>query len=942
MTWPWEQYGSRRANCQVCYDLDPECIPITATAIRPGRPSEQFCLRHVRLSQVLKEGKHVRMAFPDAAQGKPSCMSCYLIGEAIREFHGDAAMMADPGVLVYIDGVGDGSAPLRVRLMHEELDISATWTQMSNTREQRAKQKLPDFGLELYTIEGQLDNDYPALGTSLHVSPDFRSDAYLIAIRGWIGDCLDNHPLCQAGGGGGTPLPKRVVDVGPRDGSAAPFLYITKRESCPYAALSHCWGKAHLLTTTMGTIEARTRGLECDKLSKTFQEAILVTRDLGLRYLWIGSLCIVQDDAADWEEQAMEMGEIYASAHVTISATGESDGSVGLLTTPGTMEVRISASKSVFARVLLEQDAFVKGIQGSRDGSLGYPLLTRAWCFQERIMSTRVLHYTPGGVFYECRTGSRCETRAGSEPSLKSVYSVWLQAPGVQTLEDRLRVWGTVLEDYTTKMLTFQKDTLPALSAVATQMGTRGMGLYLAGLWEEGLVFSLLWEAREDADQVFGASRGATVSRFARPEHFIAPTFSWASRVGPIQTLDPVAKRGKACTSVIEASCTPKGVDPYGMVSSGFVKLRGRLTEAVFHPKACEFGRCANLYRRAYKKSSRGTHLATESHSPRCHIVAPGFPLLDIVVDSEPDARVTPGETVYCLQLVEFAETEFGTWFEATEDIFDKFNVSGIRSKRDWRAHYINDKDVEIQYHGRWAPGYQSPIRRRSSDMIRHRHKADRDAGLIAKESDGDDDPLGILKYRPEEDEALENFSTSITKLSPLSELEGEREEGEEDEGDSDDLLALLEEDEEEGGKGRDSDDLSALSEEEEKKSEDAKGEAEKKHIDIKEEEGGGGGGDGGEMEGAEEGDGEDEEDWEDEYQDIDEELDEDGLKAALRAKEERNFLTAALEDGKPSSTSGVLILRRSADGTYTRMAANLRFPTTMFKGEPVVDVTIL
>ncbi|RYO88487.1 hypothetical protein DL764_008713 [Monosporascus ibericus] len=236
------------------------------------------------------------------------------------------------------------------------------------------------------------------------------------------------------------------------------------------------------------------------------------------------------------------------------------------------------------------------------------------------------------------------------------------------------------------------------------------MDLFLAGLWEEELVLSLPWE--ENADRDFGASRGATISRFARPEPFIAPTFSWASRVGPIRNARSSGQEGHGARVSHRGVVHTQGGGSIRHGLLGIRKLRGRLTEAVFHPRACD---------------------------RRCHIVASGFPSLDIIiVDNEQDAKMAPGEMVYCLQLVKFAETEFGTWFEATEGIFDKFNMLGVRSIHDWRGQYINGEDVEIQYHGRWAPDYRSPIRRRGSDMTRYRYKTDRDVGLMAKENGGD------------------------------------------------------------------------------------------------------------------------------------------------------------------------------------------------------------
>ncbi|KAK0714054.1 hypothetical protein B0T26DRAFT_651353, partial [Lasiosphaeria miniovina] len=89
-------------------------------------------------------------------------------------------------------------------------------------------------------------------------------------------------------------LPGRVLDVGPPDGSAEPRLYISDpSSSAAYAALSHCWGKTQILTTRRGNIDHHREHVPFSALSRTFQDAVIITRRLGLRYLWIDSLCIV-------------------------------------------------------------------------------------------------------------------------------------------------------------------------------------------------------------------------------------------------------------------------------------------------------------------------------------------------------------------------------------------------------------------------------------------------------------------------------------------------------------------------------------------------------------------------------------------------------------------------------------------------------------------------
>lgn len=217
-------------------------------------------------------------------------------------------------------------------------------------------------------------------------------------------DCNDaeKHPLC-------TPvqkqekvtLPTRVVAVGPADGSKLPKLVETHGEEGSYIALSHCWGKTQIITTTKATIASRKESIEWSLLSQTFQDAITWTRRLGIPYIWIDSLCIVQDDLQDWATESTKMGTIYEHAHLTLAATAAPSGTLGFRsprTPPQSFHLRDTPHR-VSAQLQPSHDSFTRRSQA--DPRL-MPLLSRAWVYQERLLSAREL-------VFECQNGYACE-----------------------------------------------------------------------------------------------------------------------------------------------------------------------------------------------------------------------------------------------------------------------------------------------------------------------------------------------------------------------------------------------------------------------------------------------------------------------------------------------------------------------------------------------------
>ncbi|CZR69930.1 uncharacterized protein PAC_19831 [Phialocephala subalpina] len=243
-----------------------------------------------------------------------------------------------------------------------------------------------------------------------------RSSLHLELIREWIRIC-DEGQCSRSGGCCPDPdrsrMPTRVIDVG--DGYTACLVLTDKEntsEGAQYIALSHCWGtlsekqREKSRTTTSNEKEWRTQGFLVKELPRTFQDAISVTRELGQRYLWIDSLCIIQGEGGDWAVEATKMEAVFKNAYCTIAATSAKDSTEGFLNRleeKGSQYVMVPKSShgKVYVCTSIEEDF---------DGDVMKGVLNkRAWVLQERALSRRTIHFTKSQTYFECGGGIRCE-----------------------------------------------------------------------------------------------------------------------------------------------------------------------------------------------------------------------------------------------------------------------------------------------------------------------------------------------------------------------------------------------------------------------------------------------------------------------------------------------------------------------------------------------------
>ena len=339
------------------------------------------------------------------------------------------------------------------------------------------------------------------------------------------------------------------------------------------------------------------------ELSQTFQDAITFARSIGIDYIWIDSLCIIQDSEDDWHVEAARMGNVYRYGWCNIAATEAKDGKSGLFVDRNDNEVDAIkpkvfkvAPKSLIGRATSALWDKIHGVHNRGEIASGRlspgswtaiekglwdrnitksELLKRGWVLQERILAMRILHFRGSQVFYECLQFRACESfPAGLPPSLhnssnfKEAAGALEMSPKANPWPTSFQAWQAIIEEYTRCDLTFEKDKLIAISGVASRMKEHIRCRYLAGLWEHHLLTQLLW------DMGIGGKRLQT---------YQAPSWSWASTTGQVQLnlVQPEElQEYKPVATILDVSVTTIDGTEMGSVIGGHIRLKASLIPA--------------------------------------------------------------------------------------------------------------------------------------------------------------------------------------------------------------------------------------------------------------------------------------------------------------------------------------------------------------------------
>ncbi|KAF2818581.1 HET-domain-containing protein [Ophiobolus disseminans] len=413
------------------------------------------------------------------------------------------------------------------------------------------------------TFAVELDNPYnPFPYSALDVCLDPSSDVLANKMKCLIQDCEDSHETCISGLSASRVMPKRLVRV---DGG---LQLVQASRKVRYTALSYCWGGYDKHQTQSTNINAREESIEFSNLLRTLQDGILFTRKLGIAHIWIDSLCIVQDDNMDWAEESAKMADVYSGAYVVIAATQAKDATEGFLQ-------RRKDSCTTFSHSQTNKSFEVQGWRANEHRGPGYmvlddlPLSQRGWCLQEGLLATRVVHFLPSEVYFQCRTTEVCECRLVSDVRGVATRSWPPTAGQMRERETELILslyWNSIALDCSRRHFTYAEDVLPALSGVAQRTESLCPGAYIAGLWEIGIADQLSWQV---------VTREAT-GQFIRKVVVTRPTFSWITSPFPISYFRSVYENISPICTFIRTQVIPATTDPFGKLSYASITLRGQ------------------------------------------------------------------------------------------------------------------------------------------------------------------------------------------------------------------------------------------------------------------------------------------------------------------------------------------------------------------------------
>lgn len=373
-----------------------------------------------------------------------------------------------------------------------------------------------------------------------------------------------------------------------------------------YVTLSHCWGSLDIFRLLSTNLEALRQELPLDKLTQVFRDAIDLARRVGVSFIWIDSLCIIQDSPEDWEQESAVMGQVYLNSWCNIAATGFKDGRAGMyverdpkILKPIVLEIQARGEKVGISTEVLQGRFYCMENPWSLDVE-NAPLNHRGWVYQERVLSPRILHLSSRQVFWECSTSEACEAFPSGLPGtfrsqFKFLMDLLLITKRIAVLasrapEDKQRefaeileqqekevfhTWWRVVKGYNRGQLTKFEDKLIAFSGVAQEVQVCFNDTYVAGLWAKHLIQHLTWSV------VPSHSHGyESWEQWTRPQFYQAPSWSWASINREVYCFSTVDSRPLA--TVVDYKVTVTGPSKFGPVTDGYIRLSGRIFKATF------------------------------------------------------------------------------------------------------------------------------------------------------------------------------------------------------------------------------------------------------------------------------------------------------------------------------------------------------------------------
>jgi len=436
------------------------------------------------------------------------------------------------------------------------------------------------------------------------VYSDSASKGCISVAAKWLQTCLCEHNECRPLAKHVSPLPTRVIDAG--DETSHPKLVASNGKIEPWIALSYCWGGDSEFVFNDRTMHDLQSGIPLDDFPGTLRDAVIITRSLGVKYIWIDALCIRQDSAEDWAIEAAKMRDVYSGAILTVVAANSPS------TRSGIFSQRISGERATleWRDMTHSRTHKVQLRPGSElwDHALSSSLLmTRGWTLQEGLLSPRTVSYGAQQMIWECPCYQADEggriTQATEDYRSKGFIQNLIRIQNSKVIQpqsflekltlrsskpekwwksyaiaDPYDKWNDIAEQFMCRSLTKDFDALPALSGLARVFQGFLKDEYCAGLWKRDILSTLMWSRspKYPADS-------STRFDLARPSEYLAPSWSWSSILGKQssmsnswQTREALRVSAHSVAKIVSLRTFPKGADPFGQVSGGELVLQTR------------------------------------------------------------------------------------------------------------------------------------------------------------------------------------------------------------------------------------------------------------------------------------------------------------------------------------------------------------------------------